>query len=115
MPQYQSQEVTLDNQQYAIVQAYDLAAAVKAVQDYVQRGYEVCFSKNETYPISIGTMISFGVAKPSVEASATEEQPKASALACVRSNGLADKPVVPEQQQQQEAKPARKAKGTPLA
>jgi hypothetical protein len=89
---YQTQETTLDNQMYTIVQAYDLAAAVKAVQDYVQRGYEVCFSKNETYPISIGTMISFGVAKPIVES---------------------DKPsVVPEQQ---EAKPARKAKGTPLA
>jgi len=107
--QYQTQETTLDNQMYTIVQAYDLAAAVQAVQDYVQRGYEVCFSKNETYPISIGTMISFGVAKPSVEASST-----------VRSNGLADKPVVDEQEtagtpQQQEAKPARKAKTTSIA
>jgi hypothetical protein len=112
-PTYQTQEVTLDNQMYTIVQSYDLAAAVQAVQDYVQRGYEVCFNKNETYPISIGTMISFGVAKPSVEASATEGQPKASALACVRSNGLADKPSAVTEQQ--EAKPARKTKSTPLA
>jgi hypothetical protein len=112
-PQYQTQEVTLDNQLYIIVQAYDLAAAVKAVQDYVQKGYTVAFERNETYPISIGTMISFGVAKPIVESSAI-----------VRSNGLADKPsVVPEQETassrslspHQEAKPARKTKSTPLA
>ena len=91
-PQYQTQEVTLDNnQQYTIVQAYDLASAVQALQDYVQRGYEVCFERNETYPISIGTLISFGVAKPSVEN---------------------DKPSVV---QEQEAKPTRKTKGTPLA
>jgi hypothetical protein len=112
-PTYQTQEVTLDNRLYTIVQAYDLAAAVQAVQDHVQRGYEVCFNKNETYPISIGTMISFGVAKPFSLTAAL-------AKPIVES----DKPsVVPEQETassrslplQQEAKPARKAKGTPLA
>jgi hypothetical protein len=104
---------------YTIVQAYDLAAAVKAVQDYVQRGYEVCFSKNETYPISIGTMISFGVAKP-FSLTAALAKPSVEASATVRSNGLADRPVAPEQEtagtlQQPEVKPVRKTKSTPLA
>lgn len=90
-PQYQIQELTLeDNQQYTIVQAYDLASAVQALQDYVQAGYTVCFEKNQTYPIQIGTMISFGMSKPSVVVEKTA--------------------IVPEQ-----TAPARKTKGTPLA
>lgn len=90
-PQYQTQEVTLDNnQQYTIVQAYDLASAVQALQDYVQAGYTVCFEKNQTCPIQIGTMISFGMSKSPVVVKKTT--------------------IVPEQ-----TAPVRKTKGTPLA